>query len=190
MPHRAPPRVILLMGVAGCGKTTIGQRLAKRLGWRFRDADSFHPQSNIDKMKSGTPLTDEDRVPWLDAIAAWIDECVRTNQPGVVTCSALKRVYRSRIIGERTNVRLVYLKGSKQLIADRMSRRKNHFMPTSLLDSQFATLEEPRMTEKPIVMSVALPPNRIVERIISQCDLRSSPVVGAQTLEALRNRSE
>lgn len=190
MPHRNPPRVILLMGVAGCGKSTIGQRLSKRLGWRFRDADSFHPATNIEKMKSGTPLTDDDRWPWLDAISDWIDECVRTNQPGIVTCSALKRTYRSRIVGHRTDARLVYLKGSKQLIADRMARRKNHFMPTSLLDSQFATLEEPRMTERPIVISVALPPNRIVERILSQCGLQSIAGTPFHPPETLRDRPE
>lgn len=190
MPHNSPPRVILLMGVAGCGKTTIGQRLAKRLGWQFRDADSFHPQANIDKMKTGTALTDEDRWPWLDAIANWIDDCVRTNRPGIVTCSALKRVYRARIIGHRTGVRLVYLKGGKQLIADRMSRRKNHFMPPSLLDSQFATLEEPRMIEKPIVLNVALPPNRIVDRIVSQCGLHAQPNQSSSPIHELRNRTD
>ena len=189
MPHVAPPQVILLMGVAGCGKSTIGQRLAKRLGWRFRDADSFHPQANIDKMTAGTPLTDDDRWPWLDAIAAWIDDCVATNQPGVVTCSALKRIYRTRMLGHRSDVRLVYLKGSKQLIADRMSRRKNHFMPTSLLDSQFATLEEPRTNERPIVVSVALPPKRIVDRIIVQCRLQAA-IRAEPATEDLRNRHD
>lgn len=171
MAERDPPTVILLMGVAGSGKTTIGQRLARRLGWSFRDADSFHPQANIDKMTSGLPLTDDDRWPWLDAIAAWMDRCTETKQPGVVTCSALKYVYRTRLIGDRHEVRLVYLKGSRQLIAERMARRKNHFMPTTLLDSQFAALEEPRPSERALVVSVAMPPNRIIERIVSLCRL-------------------
>jgi len=171
MKHREPPMVLLLMGVAGCGKSTIGQRLSRRLGWEFRDADSFHPPANIAKMSSGTPLTDDDRWPWLDAIAAWIDQHTTTKTPAIVSCSALKRAYRSRILGARAAVQLVYLKGSKEIISDRMSRRRNHFMPTALLDSQFATLEEPGPTERPLVVNVALPPNRIAEHIISRCGL-------------------
>lgn len=173
MSHHEPPRVLLLMGVAGCGKTTTGQKLARRLGWTFRDADSFHPPANIAKMTAGTPLTDDDRWPWLDAIAEWTDQCLRLNQPAVVTCSALKRAYRTRILGHRAGVQLVYLKGSRELIADRMSRRKNHFMPTALLDSQFATLEEPRTVEHPVVVSVAMSPNRVVDRIIAHCGLQA-----------------
>lgn len=171
MSHREPPTVLLLMGVAGCGKSTIGQRLSRRLGWEFRDADSFHPPANIEKMSSGAPLTDEDRWPWLDAISAWIDEHMKAGTPAIVSCSALKKAYRARIIGERSAVQLVYLKGSKNLIGDRMARRKNHFMPTTLLDSQFTTLEEPGPAEKPLVVNVTLPPNRIVDQIISRCGL-------------------
>lgn len=171
MIHRVPPTVLLLMGVAGCGKSTIGQRLSRRLGWEFRDADSFHPPANIAKMSAGTPLTDDDRWPWLDAIAAWIDQHTTTGTPAIVTCSALKRAYRTRIVGRRAAVQLVYLKGAKTIISDRMSRRKNHFMPAALLDSQFAALEEPGPAERPLVINVAIPPNRIAEQIISRCGL-------------------
>lgn len=190
MIHRAPPTVLLLMGVAGCGKSTIGQRLSRRLGWEFRDADSFHPPANIEKMSSGTPLTDDDRWPWLDAIAAWIDDHAEAGTPAIVTCSALKRAYRARIVGRRDGIRLVYLKGSKQLISDRMARRKNHFMPTALLESQFATLEEPGPAEKPIVVNVALPPNRLAEQIISRCGLLPDAAGPKPTTATLPRRPE
>jgi gluconokinase len=167
MIETAPPTILLLMGVASSGKTTTGQRLAKRLGWTFRDADTFHPAANIAKMSAGEPLTDEDRWPWLDAIGAWIDEHHKSKTRAVVTCSALKRSYRQRLVFRRPQVQLVYLKGSKELIAERMARRHGHFMPTALLDSQFATLEEPRGDERPIVVNVAMPPNRIIERVLT-----------------------
>ena len=157
--------VILLMGVAGCGKTTTGQRLARQLGWDFRDADTFHPAANIAKMSSGVALTDEDRWPWLAAIAAWIDER-RASGHAIVSCSALKRIYRDRLLNGRPDVQLVFLRGSPTLIADRMSRRKDHFMPPALLASQFAILEEPTADEQPLVIDIAMPPPRVVERIM------------------------
>lgn len=160
------PSAILLMGVSGSGKTTAGENLAAELGWPFRDADSFHPPANIAKMKSGTPLTDEDRWPWLAAIAAWIDERRANGDPGIVSCSALKQVYRRKLLEGRPDVRLVYLKGDKPLIAARMGRRQGHFMPTALLDSQFAALEEPSPEERPIVVGVDTSPRRIIERIL------------------------
>ena len=162
-----PPSVLLLMGVSGCGKTTTAHRLARRLNWPFRDGDSFHPVSNVEKMKAGLPLTDDDRWPWLDAIGAWIDDQRAMPGKAIVTCSALKRIYRQRLLHNRLDVQLVYLKGSRQLIGDRVSRRRNHFMPPALLDSQFAALEEPRGAERPVVVSVAMPPNRVVERILT-----------------------
>jgi gluconokinase len=157
--------VILLMGVAGCGKTTTGQKLSRALGWDFRDADSFHPAANVEKMRLGMPLNDDDRWPWLAAIAAWIDER-RASGNAIVSCSALKRVYRDRLLAGRPDVQLVFLKGSRTLIADRMSRRKDHFMPPSLLASQFETLEEPGADEGALVIEITMPPSRVVERII------------------------
>ncbi|MGL4975914.1 MAG: gluconokinase [Bosea sp. (in: a-proteobacteria)] len=150
------PRVLVVMGVASSGKTTLGQALATDLGWPFRDADGFHPPENVAKMSSGVPLNDEDRKPWLSAIAGWIDGLLATGSHGIVTCSALKRAYRDVLIGSRADVRLVYLDGSRELIGARMAMRQNHFMPTSLLDSQFATLQVPGEDERPIAVPVEL----------------------------------
>jgi gluconokinase len=172
------PTILVLMGVSGVGKTTTGQRLAKRLGWEFRDADDFHPPANIAKMASGVPLTDEDRGPWLDAIGAWIDARAAHGGRAIVTCSALRRIYRERLLHGRASARLVFLKGSKALIADRLSRRNGHFMPQGLLDSQFATLEEPRRDERAIVIDVAQSPNRVVSRIVRFVEPRV-PLPGA-----------
>lgn len=159
------------MGVAGSGKTTTGKRLSKLLGWPFRDADSFHPAANVEKMSRGIPLTDADRWPWLAAIGAWIDEQHNEGQPGIVSCSALKRVYRERLMSNRPQVQLVYLSGAKSLIADRMGQRKNHFMPPALLDSQFATLEPPSPDERPIVVDIASAPKAVVETIVARLQL-------------------
>jgi gluconokinase len=137
------PVVIVLMGVSGCGKSTIGTELSHVLGWQFRDADSFHPPANIEKMSNSIPLIDEDRWPWLDAIGAWIDERLARREPGIVSCSALKRAYRQRIGAKRPGVRLVYLLGSQDMIASRLAARTGHFMPADLLASQFGALEEP-----------------------------------------------
>ena len=161
------PRVILLMGVAGSGKTTIGETLAQETGWPFRDADSFHPQSNIDKMRRGEALTDADRWPWLDAIAAWIDERRQAKQNGIVSSSALKRVYRERLQVHRPDVQLVYLKGDRALIGARMAAREGHFMPNALLDSQFQTLEEPVLDERALVVSVDATAQQIVNVILA-----------------------
>ena len=169
------PRVIVLMGVAGCGKSTAGEGLAKALGWPFRDADSFHPEANIAKMSRGQPLDDDDRRPWLAAIARWIDERREAGAPGIVSCSALKRDYRRQIIGARTGVRLVYLKGNMGLIGGRLQARKRHFMPASLLASQFAVLEEPRADEHAVIVSVAMPPKRVAAVIIAELGLASPP---------------
>jgi carbohydrate kinase (thermoresistant glucokinase family) len=172
---KTPPLVIVLMGVAGCGKSTTGAALAKALGWPFRDADSFHPPANIAKMSQGLPLDDDDRGPWLAAIAQWIDERCEAGEPGIVSCSALKRDYRQRIIGARRSVRLVYLKGDMALIGRRLQARKHHFMPASLLESQFATLEEPRADERPVIVSVAMSPRRVVGTILERLRFEDGP---------------
>ena len=165
------PAVVLIMGVWGCGKSTIGALLASRLRWEFEDADWFHPASNIDKMHSGIPLTDEDRWPWLHAVAASIDTTRRSGEHAVVACSALKRSYRDVLIGKRPNVRLVYLKGDEVLIARRMAARHEHFMPRSLLHSQFKALEEPGPNENPIIVSIEPQPREIVARILSTMNM-------------------
>jgi carbohydrate kinase (thermoresistant glucokinase family) len=141
--------------------------LAASLNWQFKDGDSFQTPSNIEKMHRGAPLTDEDRWPWLNAIACWIDNTRRSGEQGVIACSTLKRRYREVLIGNRADVRLVYLKGNESLIARRISKRYWHFMPQSLLHSQFEALEEPGPGEKPIIVSIELEPREIVSRIMS-----------------------
>ena len=153
------------MGVSGSGKTTIAALLAGRLGWEYSDADEFHSPANVRKMHGGTPLTDEDRWPWLAAIAAWIDATRTVRRHGVLACSALKRSYRQVLVGTRSDVRLVYLRGDKALITGRQAARHNHFMPVTLVDSQFATLEEPGDDEHPLTVSVAPTPLAIVDDI-------------------------
>jgi carbohydrate kinase (thermoresistant glucokinase family) len=160
--------IAIVMGVSGSGKTTVAAMLADALGVAFLEGDELHPRSNVEKMKSGTPLTDEDRWPWLRAIAARIDQWRAEDKAGVVTCSALKRAYRDILIGDRPEVRLVYLKGSHRLIHDRMAARHEHFMPVGLLDSQLATLEEPGPDERPIVVDVGGSPEQIVAEILRQ----------------------
>jgi len=166
--------VIVVMGVSSSGKSTIGARLAKLLDWPFRDADSFHPAANIEKMRAGIPLEDSDRWPWLDAIAHWIDQQLSKGQSAIVSCSALKRSYRQRLIGDRRNVRLVFLKGSFELIKKRMQQRRGHFMPLSLLHSQFQVLEEPAADEHAITVSISAPPQRVARRIISALGLATA----------------
>ncbi|WP_248310746.1 gluconokinase [Bosea vaviloviae] len=165
------PAVVVVMGVASSGKTSLGERLAGQLGWPFRDADSFHPPENVAKMAGGTPLNDEDRKPWLTAIAAWIDDLRASGGNGIVTCSALKRAYRRVIIGDRPDVALVYLKGSRELIGARMAQRQHHFMPPALLDSQFAALEEPGEDEGPLVVSVESSKEAIVSDVMTRLGL-------------------
>jgi gluconokinase len=169
--------VLVVMGVSGCGKSTIASMLAHRLGWIYEDGDWFHPKSNIEKMHHGEPLTDEDRWPWLHAIAAWIDATRREGNHGVVACSALKRAYRDILIGPRRNVRIVYLKGDRDLIERRINARADHFMPPELLDSQFKALEEPTADERPIVVSIAPHPREIVETILQKLGIGEAAAV-------------
>jgi gluconokinase len=157
--------IVIVMGVASAGKTTVGEGLARELGWPFRDADSFHPPANVAKMSAGEPLTDEDRWPWLDAIVAWMDARTAAGESGVATCSALKRAYRDRLRLTRADVRFVHLHGVPKLLAERIAGRKGHFMPASLLDSQLATLELPADDEGVISADVRDAPDVIVGRV-------------------------
>jgi gluconokinase len=152
--------IILLMGVSGSGKTTLGQRLARDLGWPFFDADDFHPPANIAKMSQGQPLTDEDRWPWLAAIRRKSLELLEADQNGIITCSALKQIYRDRLAGE--GVQFVYLKGTLELLTQRMQTRRDHFMRPNMLTSQLAALEEPTQA---LVVDVAQMPKQIVAAI-------------------------
>ena len=131
------PCALIVMGVSGSGKTTIGEKLAARMSWRYEDADTFHPPSNVAKMSAGQPLTDEDRWPWLKAIAAEIDRACTAGERLVIGCSALRRIYRDVLVHGRDDVRFIYLDGTQPLIADRIGQRKGHFMPPGLLTSQF-----------------------------------------------------
>ena len=166
-----PPSVIIVMGVSGCGKSTIGKRLGAALNWPFRDADTFHPEANIAKMKGGLALDDADRAPWLAAIADWIDGHRRDGTQAIVSCSALKHRYRIVLLRGRADVGLVYLKGSYALIGSRVSRRRSHFMPPALLKSQFDALEEPAANENALVVPVRLTPKRIVEAVVTHFQL-------------------
>jgi carbohydrate kinase (thermoresistant glucokinase family) len=160
------------MGVSGSGKTTVGKQLAARLGWRFEDGDKFHPAGNVAKMSAGQPLTDDDRWPWLKAIAAEIDRVCAGGEHVVIGCSALKRSYREILVHGRTDTRLVYLDGTEALIAGRLSRRKGHFMPPGLLKSQFATLEPPAADEHPVTVSIDARVEVIVDGILRQLEVR------------------
>ncbi|HEX2553835.1 MAG TPA: gluconokinase [Microvirga sp.] len=165
------PAALILMGVAGSGKTTTASLLGERLGWSYRDADSFHPPANIEKMSRGEALGDEDRWPWLAAIGAWIDDHLARGESTVVTCSALKRVYRDRLVGGRPGAHLVHLVGEKSLIAGRMGARRDHFMPLGLLDSQFATLEPPAADERVLSVPVTQTPDEVVDAIVTALGL-------------------
>ncbi|MFD6436953.1 gluconokinase [Streptomyces venezuelae] len=164
MQERRTPHVVVVMGVAGTGKTTIGPLLADRLGVPYAEGDDFHPPENIQKMSSGTPLTDDDRWPWLDAIGSWAHG--RAGLGGVVSSSALKRSYRDRLRAAAPDVVFVHLTGDRALIEDRMSHRQGHFMPTALLDSQFATLEPLGAGEVGVDVDVTGTPEEISDRAV------------------------
>jgi gluconokinase len=157
--------IIVVMGVASSGKTTVAEALARQLNWPFRDADSFHPAANVAKMSAGIPLGDEDRWPWLEAIVAWVNERHAAGENGIVTCSALKRSYRNRLRTTKAAMQLVHLHGSREVLAARIAARKAHFMPASLLDSQLATLEMPGADEGVHTVSVDKEPNEIVAEL-------------------------
>jgi gluconokinase len=162
------PCALVVMGVSGSGKSTIADRLAERLGWTYEDGDRFHPASNVAKMSAGQPLTDEDRWPWLQAISDEIDRICRAGERAVIACSALKRAYRDVLVHGRGDVRIVFLNGTRQLIANRLAVRTGHFMPPGLLDSQFKTLEPPEASENPVIVSIDAPVDAIVDDILRQ----------------------
>jgi gluconokinase len=144
--------VLVLMGVSGCGKSTVAGLLAGRLSWDFEEGDDLHPPANVAKMAAGLPLTDADRWPWLDRVAGWILQQLESGRSGIITCSALKRRYRDRL--RAPGVTFVYLHGSRAVIAQRLTRRQGHYMPSSLLDSQFADLEPPDPDENSLWIDI------------------------------------
>lgn len=160
--------VVVVMGVSGSGKTTVGKLLARRLGWRFYEGDDFHPQANVDKMSRGVPLDDGDRRPWLDNLHRLIERTVAAGDNAILACSALKRSYRERLAGGLPDVRFVFLQAGPELLRQRLESRRDHFMKADLLDSQLATLEEPRDA---VVANAALPADEIVGRIRGELHL-------------------
>ena len=169
--------IVILFGVSGAGKTTLGQLLADELGWKFYEGDHFHSQANLDKMHAGVPLTDEDRQPWLESLRGLIERCLAAKENAVLTCSALKKSYRSYL---RVNeeVQFVYLRGSYELVADQLRQRHGHFMNPELLRSQFGTLEEPEAAEGVIAIELGRSPRELVDEIKKK--LRFDP---SQTIE-------
>ena len=168
------PCALIVMGVSGSGKSTIAERLAERLAWSYEDGDRFHPASNVAKMSAGQPLADDDRWPWLMAIADEIDRICLAGRHAVIACSALKRTYRDVLVHGRSDVRIVFLDGTQALIANRMAQRKGHFMPPGLLESQFETLERPGASENPVTVSIDASVDAVVDDIVRQ--LRFAPL--------------
>jgi gluconokinase len=165
---RIVARVILIVaGVAGSGKTTVGALLAGRLHWRFADADTFHPEANVAKMHAGVPLTDADRQPWLHAVTDWMDERIAEGQSAVVTCSALKRAYRDQLLAGRPMATMVFLQVSREILERRLLSRPGHFFPGQLLDSQLNTLEPPAPDERVQTVLAAGDPAQTAAKVIA-----------------------
>lgn len=171
------PPVLVVMGVSGCGKSTVAELLVRRLGWDLSEGDDLHPPANVKKMAAGHPLDDEDRWPWLAKVAAWIRLHTESGQPGVITCSALKRIYRDVLRGD--DVVFVYLAGSYEEMADRLSERDDHYMPQSLLCSQFADLEPPTADERHLTVSVdQQAAEELCRKVVDRLGLGASGSVG------------
>lgn len=165
------PVVLVMMGVSGCGKSTVAALLAGQLGWALEEGDLLHPQANIDKMAAGEPLNDEDRAPWLEKVAEWIEQRLDSGLNGLITCSALKRSYRDVINRRGSGVLFVYLAGTQATIASRLAARQGHFMPTSLLESQFETLEEPGPDEPAVRVDIGPAPSVIAGNLLETLNL-------------------
>jgi gluconokinase/shikimate kinase len=163
--------VLVLMGVSGSGKTTVAAALARRLGWAFQEGDALHPRANVAKMEAGEPLTDDVRRPWLEAVARWIDARLDAGENALITCSALKRSYRDMLDKRGHGVVFAFLSGPQGMIAARLAKRHGHFMPASLLDSQFADLEPPGPDEPALTVDAARPPNVIADEIVRRLRL-------------------
>ena len=165
--------IVIVFGVSGAGKTTIGKLLAEELGWQFYEADDFHPRANIEKMRSGLPLTDEDRWPWLERLREQIMPSLATKENAVLACSALKRVYREhlRVSGD---VKFVFLRGDYALVENQLRRRRGHFMNPALLQSQFADLEEPQPDEDVLTIDLGRSPQELVDEIKAKLNLRTT----------------
>lgn len=170
-PSSPVPLRLVVMGVSGCGKSEIGARLARRLGYPMVEGDAFHPQTNIDKMARGEPLNDTDRQGWLLVLQEKIREAREAGRGLVLSCSALKRAYRDLLRAGDPGLRFVHLTGERSVIANRMASRPGHFMPVSLLDSQLRDLEPPQADESAVSLDVGIPPDEMVERIVSQLEL-------------------
>lgn len=170
--------IVLLTGVSGSGKSTIGGMLAGRLHWDFEDGDALHPAANIAKMRAGIPLTDEDRGPWLRALAGWIDGRIAAGAPAVAACSALKRSYRDLLREGRPQVRLVFLAVDREVLAARLVARHGHFFPADLLESQLAALEPPAPEEGVLQVDAAAPAAEVVRQIIAGLGLPAGPGAG------------
>ena len=164
--------IVVLFGVSGAGKTTIGKLLAEDLGWRFLEADNFHPRATIEKMRSGVPLTDEDRWPWLERLREQITLSLAAKENAVLACSALKRAYRERLL-VNDDVKFVFLRGDYALIERQLRRRRGHFMNPALLQSQFADLEEPQPDEDVLTIDLGRSPQELVDEIKAKLNLRT-----------------
>lgn len=167
--------IVIVAGVAGSGKTTVGTLLASQMGWRFADADGFHPAANVAKMRAGIPLTDEDRAPWLRAITSWMDGIDARGESGVITCSALKRRYRDQLLSGRPTARMVFLEVSKDVLIQRLSHRLGHFFPEKLLDSQLAAVEPLGPDEHVLALPVDGDPAQMVAEIVTRLGLDPQP---------------